>query len=317
MPNPPPDISPPPSYTTLPLTTLKLSHHPLSSPTATPIVIVSLSRPGAHNAFTNTMMLELEQVYSYFDVDDRVRCIVLTGEGRIFCAGADLTPEHGFKGGLERVNDHRDGGGRIALAIHNCRKPTIGALQGSAVGIGITMTLPMSIRIAYSAAKIGFVFARRGLVMEACSSFFLPRLISFSRAMHLITTGATYRADDKLLENLFSETLDSPDKVLPRALEIAEEVAKNTSTVSTYLMKEMMYRDTGSPEGQHLLDSKILYDLFQSPDNKEGVRAFLEKRDPKFSDTVETFAPDAYPWWEPVDVLRRAKPKGYAWKPKL
>jgi enoyl-CoA hydratase/carnithine racemase len=156
-------------------------------------------------------------------------------------------------------------GGRVTLSIFHCRKPTIGALQGSAVGIGITMTLPMNIRIAYRDAKIGFVFARRGLVMEACSSYFLPRLVGHSRAMQAITTGSVYPAKDKVFDGLFSELLDRPEDVLPRALQVAEDVVKNTSVVSTYLMKEMMYRDAGTPEGQHLLDSRVIYELFGSP----------------------------------------------------
>jgi enoyl-CoA hydratase/carnithine racemase len=122
----------------------------------------------------------------------------------------------------------------------------------------------MTIRVAYRAAKIGFVFARRGLVMEACSSFFLPRLIGMAKALHLVTTGATYRADDQLFGGLFSELADTPEGVLPKAIGLAEEIVKNTSTVSTYLMRQMMYRDTGSAEGQHLLDSRILYELFSS-----------------------------------------------------
>jgi len=138
-------------------------------------------------------------------------------------------------------------------------------MQGSAVGIGATMTLPMSIRIAYRSAKIGFVFARRGLVMEACSSFFLPKLIGFSKAMHLVTTGATYKASDKLLDGLFSELCDRPEDVLPAAIRVAEEVAGNTSVVSTYLMRNMMYRNPGSAEATHLMDSRIIYELFQSP----------------------------------------------------
>jgi enoyl-CoA hydratase/carnithine racemase len=159
-----------------------------------------------------------------------------------------------------RVNS----GGRVTLAIHHCRKPTIGALNGSAVGVGITMTLPMNIRIAPKAAKIGFVFARRGLVMEACSSFFLPRLIGHSRAMTAITPGATYPASDPVWSGLFAYTVDRAEDVFPKAIEVAQEVVKNTSVVSTYLMKELMFRDTGSAEGQHLLDSRILYELFTS-----------------------------------------------------
>jgi enoyl-CoA hydratase/carnithine racemase len=166
----------PPSYTSLPQDHIRLSHVPSTSPTATPIILVTLHRPHNHNAFTPTMMRELEHAFTLFDLDDRVKCVVVTGSGRLFCAGADLSGD-AFVGGREANRDHRDGGGRVALAIHRCRKPVIGALQGGAVGIGVTMTLPMSIRVAYGKAKIGFVFARRGLIMEACSSFFLPKLI--------------------------------------------------------------------------------------------------------------------------------------------
>ncbi|KAF2218884.1 enoyl-CoA hydratase [Elsinoe ampelina] len=296
----------PTSYPSLPYTQIAITHHPTSSPVPTPIVILTLNRPEKYNAFTEpTMAEELEEAFTLFDLDDRVRCVVVTGAGRMFCAGADLGK--GFSPKAKEGRDHRDGGGRVALAIHRCRKPVIGALNGSAVGIGITMTLPMSIRIAYKEAKIGFVFARRGLVMEACSSFFLPRLIGHSRAMHLVTTGATYPASHKLLENLFSETLDKADQVLPRALEIAEEVASNTSVVSNAVMKDLMYRGPPSAEQTHLLDSKIIFDLFTSKDNKEGVQSFLEKRPVKFTGTMENDAPKAWPWWDYVDTLPRLK----------
>ncbi|KAF4548683.1 Enoyl-CoA hydratase-like protein [Elsinoe fawcettii] len=296
----------PQSYTSLPYEQIKITHHPASSPNPTPIVILTLNRPEKYNAFTEpTMAEELEEAFTLFDLDDRVRCIVVTGSGKMFCAGADLG--RGFSPKAKEGRDHRDGGGRVVLAIHRCRKPVIGALNGSAVGIGITMTLPMTIRIAYKDAKIGFVFARRGLIMEACSSFFLPRLIGHSRAMHLVTTGATYPASHRLLENLFSETLDKPDQVLPRALEIAEEVASNTSLVSTAVMKDLMYRGPSSAEQTHLLDSKIIFDLFTSKDNKEGVQSFLEKRAVKFTGTMESDAPQAWPWWDYVDTLPRLK----------
>ncbi|KAK8153871.1 ClpP/crotonase-like domain-containing protein [Phyllosticta citrichinensis] len=292
----------PDSYASLPTKEIKLSHHPENSPTATPVIIVTLYRPGKHNAFTVTMMEELEQVFPLFDLDDRVRCIVVTGHGNIFCAGADL--EQGFGDVAERVNDHRDGGGRVVLAIHRCRKPVIGALQGAAVGIGITMTLPMTIRVAYAPAKVGFVFSRRGLVTEACSSFFLPRLIGLARAMHATTTGATYRADDKIWGPLFSETCERREDVKRRALELADEVAKNTSTVSIALIRDLMWRDKGNAEEQHLLESKIINKLFSSNDHKEGIASFLEKRPPKFTDTLEANAPGAYPWWTPVETKK-------------
>lgn len=173
----PKQISIPKSYRDLAYKEIRLSHVPEELSTVTPIILVTLYRPNKYNAFTNTMMTELVDAFTLIDVDPRVKCAIVTGHGRMFCAGADL--DTGFKGGEEAVREHRDGGGRVALAIHRCRKPVIGALQGSAVGIGITMTLPMSIRIAWEGAKIGFVFARRGLVMEACSSYYLPRLIGY------------------------------------------------------------------------------------------------------------------------------------------
>ena len=158
----------------------------------------------------------------------------------------------------------------MVLAIQNCSKPTIAAINGSAVGIGITVTLPASIRVACASAKIGFVFARRGIVMEACSSYFLPRLVGLSHAMHLTTTGSVYSAGHPLFANLFSEVLPSPEATVARALELADEVAKNTSIVSTKLMRDMMCRGPSSPEGAHLLDSKIIFGLYGSKDNDEG-----------------------------------------------
>ncbi|KAK5131479.1 enoyl-CoA hydratase/isomerase family protein [Cryomyces antarcticus] len=310
-----PPLPLPSSYASLPYTQIRLSHVPASSPTPTSIILLTLYRPAKYNAFTTTMMAELEEAFALFDQDDRVKCIVVTGHGKMFCAGADL--DTGFVGGEERIRSHRDGGGRVALAIHRCRKPTIGALNGSAVGVGITMTLPMSIRIAYSQAKIGFVFARRGLVMEACSSYFLPRLIGLSRSLHLTTTGATYPASSHLFGTLFSETLDRAEEVLPRALAIAEEVVANTSTVSTYLMRELMWRGPESAEAAHLLDSSILYELFSSTDNKEGVKAFLEKRSVHFQGTMEKDAPQAYPWWNPIDVSSSVKGAPNQGKAKL
>lgn len=165
----------PRNYADLGFTEIKITNVPESSSEVTPVQLLTLYRPKKYNAFTPTMMRELEHAYTLFDVDDRVKCIVQTGHGRMFCAGADL--DTGFVGAEETLRDHRDGGGRVVMAITRCRKPSIAAVQGSAVGIGITQTLPMHIRIAYKDAKIGFVFAQRGLVMEAASSFYLPKLI--------------------------------------------------------------------------------------------------------------------------------------------
>lgn len=192
----------------------------------------------------------------------------------------------------------------MTLAIHNCRKPTIMALTGSAVGIGITMTLPATIRLATAGSKIGFVFSRRGLVMEAVSSFFLPRLIGMSRALHLTTTGSVYPADHALFGPLFSEILPNAERTLERALELADDIATNTSTVASSLMRDMMYRGPDSPEETHLLDSSVIYGLFGKRDNEEGIRSFFEKRKPEFKASFNTQEdlPEVYPWWPRVDV---------------
>lgn len=188
------------------------------------------------------------------------------------------------------------------MAIHQCSKPTVAAIQGSAVGVGITMCLPATIRVAYSKAKIGFVFSRRGIIMEACSHYFLPRLIGMSRAMHLTATGAVYTADHPLFRELFSETCATPEATISRAMEIADEIAKNTSTVSTKLMRDLMHYGGTSAEEAHLLDSRVIHGLFGGPDNTEGVKSFFEKRPPRFTATMETGAPEAWPWWKQIDV---------------
>ena len=174
------------------------------------------------------------------------------------------------------------------------------------------MTLPATIRLACRSAKIGFVFSRRGLVMEACSSYFLPRLIGLSRAMHLTTTGSNYPASHPLLNELFSELLPTPEATLARALEMAEDVAKNTSNVSLNINKALMHHRAESAEGAHLLESKVLAGLFGQKDNSEGVKSFLEKRAPQFQGKMPDDAPCVYPWWEPLDIagsLKASNPK--------
>lgn len=198
-------------------------------------------------------------------------------------------------------------GGRLSLALHSLHKPIITALNGSAVGVGITMTLPTNVRIAYSKAKIGFVFARRGIVMEGCSSFYLPRLLGYSRAMHLITTGSTFEASHEMVRGLFSELVSRREDVLPRALRVAEEVIANTSAVSTSLMREMMFRGPGSPEEAHLLESKVLWELFAGRDKEEGVNAFLQKREARFQGSMLSDAPSVWPWWDKVDIAYPTK----------
>ncbi|KAL0935387.1 enoyl-CoA hydratase/isomerase [Colletotrichum truncatum] len=291
----------PDSYNTLSIPQIRLSHHPATSPTPTPVIILTLNRPAARNAFTDEMAHSLARAYSLLSEDPRVKVIVLTGsdpENKTFCVGMDL---HSPVSLPSTRDAHRDTGGVVALAMHNCSKPIIAAINGSAVGIGITMALPASIRIVSKSAKIGFVFARRGFNMEACSSFYLPRLIGAGPALHLVTTGEVYPADSPLLRNLFSEIVE-PNQVLPRALAIAEDVAANASTVAVRVMRDMILRTPDSPEEAHLLESKIFFDLFRGKDSKEGMDSFMQKRAPKFQATMEEDAPSAYPWWKEKDL---------------
>ncbi|CAM1504488.1 Fc.00g020790.m01.CDS01 [Cosmosporella sp. VM-42] len=296
----------PSSYNDFILPTLKLSHHPASSPTVTPIIIIALHRPSARNAFTDTMAASLATAYETLSADPRVKCIVLTSSdasNRFFCAGMDFNEKHVFG---PTTDTHRDSGGKVTLPMYRCSKPIIAAINGSAVGVGITMTLPANIRVVSQDAKIGFVFGRRGFNMEACSSFFLPRLIGTSKALHLVTTGAVYPATHKLFSDLFTEIVPA-NEVLPTALKIAEEVADNVSGVAARMMKDLIYHETSSPEEAHLLESKIFHDLYVGKDCKEGVDSFMQKRKPDFKATLQDDAPVAWPWWTPVDVRVKSK----------
>ncbi|KAH8174465.1 enoyl-CoA hydratase/isomerase domain-containing protein [Sarocladium implicatum] len=291
----------PSSYESISLPSLKLLHHPPSSPSVTPIITILLHRPSARNGFTDTMVSSLATAYDLLSRDSRVRCIILSSSdpsNRIFCAGMDFNEKHDFG---PTVTTHRDGGGKVTLAMTRCTKPIVAAINGSAVGVGITMTLPANIRVVSKDAKIGFVFSQRGFNMEACSSFYLPRLIGTSRALHLTTTGAVYPATSPLFSSLFSEIVPA-DQVYSTAVSIAEQIASNVSPVAAHVMKEMMYRGPESPEEAHLLESKLFFDLYSGPDAKEGVDSFMGKRRPEFTATMEKDAPTFYPWWKPVDV---------------
>lgn len=297
----------PTSYNQLPFQQIRLTHVPESSPTPTPVILLTLNRPAKNNAFTEFMGSELEKAFDILSHDTRVKAIVVTGAGRMFCAGADLEGATAFASRGSSSRTHRDGGGRTALAIHRCTKPVIAAMNGSAVGVGLTMTLPMAIRIVSEKAKLGLVFARRGIVMEATSSYFLPKLIGMSRAMHLTTTGSVYLATDRLWGDLFSEVLPA-EQVLPRALELADDIARNTSNVSTTLMRDLMYRNPSSPEEAHLLDSKVMFSLYDGKDQKEGVESFLEKRQVEFQGNMNDNAPAVWPWWTPIETNPRSVP---------
>jgi len=271
------------------------------------IALVRLHRPERRNAFTERMMHELVDIFAEADRDDGVRVVVVTGDGDAFCAGADLgaggstfdtEASHGI-----RLSEHRDGGGRVALAIYSCRKPVIAAINGAAVGVGITMTLAMDMRIAAEDAKIGFVFARRGIVPEACSSWFLPRIVGMSKATELVYTGRVFRAGEERDSGLFTYVVPK-EQVLQKAMDIAREIADNTSAVSVALSKALLWHGLGEPDPQsvHLIDSKCIHWAGRQPDCYEGVVSFLEKRPPKFTMSPSRDLPDFYPWWKEPKV---------------
>lgn len=271
------------------------------------VLTLTLSRPDRLNAFNGTMMQEMIDAFDCADADDDVRVIIITGEGRGFCAGADLEKggdtfnydeRDDREGGKEKLAP-RDGGGLLTLRIFESIKPVIGAINGPAVGIGATMQLPMDIRIASDKARFGFVFSRRGIVPEACSSWFLPRVVGISQALEWTYSGRVFQADEALAGGLVREVV-AADELLPRAREIAREIADNTSAISVALIRQMMWRMLGAdhPMEAHKLDSRGVYATGQTEDAKEGVTSFLEKRAPKFPGRPSKDMPDFFPWWE-------------------
>ncbi len=269
--------------------------------------LITLNRPERMNAFTPRMMEELVQLFATADRDDAVRAVVVTGSGRAFCAGADLggggaTFDSGARGMDPGLSGHRDGGGRVALAAFSCRKPVIAAINGAAVGVGITMTLAMDMRIAAEDAKIGFVFSRRGIVPEACSSWFLPRIVGIGKALEWCTTGRVFRAAEEAGSGLFNYVVPAAE-VLDKAMALAREIAENTSAVSVALGKALLWHGLGEadPQSVHLIDSKCIYWAGKQADAYEGVQSFLEKRPPAFRMSANEM-PDFYPWWKEPKV---------------
>ena len=273
------------------------------------VAIVTLHRSSKMNALTGTMREELIKIFEAADRDDMVRVVVVTGSGEAFCAGADLahggsTFDQYKKDGREvKISEHRDGGGQISLAIFNCRKPVIAAINGHAVGVGITMTLPMDIRIVAENAKIGFVFARRGVVPEACSSWFLPRIVGISKATELIYTGRVFRAEEEANSGLFNYVVPR-DEVLPKAMTIAKEITDSTSAVSVALSKALLWHGLAEddPQSVHLIDSRCFFWAGRQKDAYEGVQSFLDKRPPQFTMSASADMPDFYPWWKEPKV---------------
>ena len=264
------------------------------------ILTITLNRPDRLNAFNSTMLEELLRALDEADTDDEVRVILFTGAGRGYCAGADLG-----RGGAtfdrdpaEEAADDRDGGGRLTLRLFECKKPVIAAINGPAVGVGVTMTLAMDVRIASDKARIGFVFARRGIVPEACSSWFLPRIVGISQAMEWVATGRVFSAQEALEGRLVSRVLP-PEDLLPTARAIATEIAENTSAVSVCLSRHLLWKMLGAdhPMEAHKLDSKAIRWMGRSPDAHEGVSSFLEKRPPSFRLSAADDLPEFFPWW--------------------
>jgi enoyl-CoA hydratase/carnithine racemase len=267
------------------------------------VATITLNRPHKLNAFTRVIRDELVDAFSQADADDEVRAVIVTGAGRAFCAGADLsagreTFDYAKREGLS-AETHRDGGGQVTLRIFEMKKPVIAAVNGPAVGIGATMLLPMDLRLASSEARFGFVFTRRGIVPEACSSWFLPRLVGISQALEWTLSGRVFPAQEALAGGLVSKVL-APDELLPAARALAKEIVDNTAPVSVALARQMMWRMLGAdhPMEAHKVDSRGIFHMGASPDVAEGIAAFKEKRAPKFSMRVSRDMPTFYPWWE-------------------
>ena len=279
------------------------------------ILTITLNRPDKLNAFNGTMQQELIDAFDAADTDDAVRAIIVTGAGRAFCAGADLSMgggtfdrdmrkdrppvPNGPDGKPDLSHDNaRDGGGRITLRIFNCRKPVIAAVNGPAVGIGATMLLPMDVRIASSAARFGFVFSQRGIVPEAASSYFLPRIVGISQALAWCYSGRVFGAEEALAGRLVSRVVP-PDELMTTARALAHSFIDGTAPVSVALIRQMMWRmlGAGHPMEAHRLESRAMFDRGRSADVKEGIASFLEKRPAHFTDTVSGKMPDL-PWGE-------------------
>jgi len=264
------------------------------------VATITLNRPDKLNAFTVTMMREMIDAFGQVDADDDVRAVIVTGAGRGFCAGADLSGGGGTfdHGGSDEVVGRvaRDGGGLVSLRIFECLKPVIAAVNGPAVGVGVTMTLPMDIRLASTAARFGFVFARRGIVPEACSSWFLPRVVGISKAAEWVYTGRVFPASEALEAGLV-RSVHEPDQLLPTAYALAREIADNTAPVSVALSRQMLWRMLGAdhPMEAHRVDSRGIQMRGPSGDAREGVTSFLEKRPAAFPDKVSDGLPPIFP----------------------
>ncbi|MEA2330733.1 MAG: hypothetical protein QOH58_871 [Thermoleophilaceae bacterium] len=264
------------------------------------VLTITLDRPDRLNAFTHTMQHELIGAFDRSDADDDVRAVVVTGAGRAFCAGADLGGGGSTFDWRERESGAepvpRDGGGQVSLRIFDSLKPVIAAINGPAVGVGITMTLPMDIRVAAEGAKIGFVFTRRGIVPEACSSWFLPRIVGISQALEWVETGRVFSAEEAMAGGLV-RSVHPADGVVDAARALAREIASETAPVSVAVARRMLWTMLGAshPMEAHRADSRAMFARGQSADAREGVESFLEKRPAAFTDRVSDGLPELFP----------------------
>jgi enoyl-CoA hydratase/carnithine racemase len=245
------------------------------------VLTVFLNRPDKMNAYTKLMSDELMEVYKKADLDDDVRVVIVTGEGRAFCAGMDLSAGGSTFSSNAELEGYRDSGGQVSLKVYEMKKPVIAAINGAAVGIGLTMTLPMDIRIVKKDAKIGFVFARRGIGPEACSGWFLPRLVGMGKALEWMYTGRYIPTSEALEHGLIQYEEEDP---LKKAYEIADDIAKNTAATSNAFVRQLLWKMQGAnhPFESHLPESKFLYWAGKNADANEGIQSFLEKRAAKF-----------------------------------
>jgi enoyl-CoA hydratase/carnithine racemase len=270
------------------------------------ILTLTLHRPERMNAFTGRMCDELIDAFDKADVDDAIKVVIVTGAGRAFCAGADLERggetwgKHSDYLAAQSSHDRYvgDGGGRLTRRIYDFNKPVIAAINGAAVGVGLTMTLAMDVRLAVTNAKLGFVFAGRGIVPEACSTWFLPRIVGISKALEWCFSARVFRSEEALAAGLL-RSVHTPDELMPAAYALAREFIDNSSAVSIALIRHMMWRMLSAPHpiDAHELDTVGLATLGKSADAKEGITAFLEKRPARFTDRVSSDMPQFFPWW--------------------
>jgi enoyl-CoA hydratase/carnithine racemase len=276
-----------------------MAYEQITTDLADHVVTITLNRPDRLNAWTQTMCTELIDAFDRADADDEVRAVIMTGAGRAYCAGADLAAGGDTFDARSResvAGHHRDNGGVFTLRMFECTKPVIGAINGAAVGIGATMTLPMDVRLASENARYGFVFARRGIVPEACSSWFLPRVVGISRAMEWVATGRVFGAQEALDGGLV-RSVHPADELLDAARDLASEIADNAAPVSVALARRMMWRMLGAehPMMAHRADSRAMVARGQSGDVREGISSFFDKRPAHFADRVSDGLPDIMP----------------------